>query len=160
MGKARALHGTSTTHQRPRMTLVSHDPEEPVMGIVTHVSPSRKRSIARTRNHPGDPATEAVPVPLPGGRVVELRPLRRGERDTLLAVFDGMSSTSRAQRYLTGMVRLPSTVVEALIDVDGHRHVAWVASEHGQPVGIARLVRDAAGAADLAVEVVDAHHGL
>ena len=58
------------------------------------------------------------------------------------------------------MVRLPSTVLEALIDVDGHRHVAWLASEHGQPVGIARLVRDAAGVADLAVEVVDDHHGL
>jgi acetyltransferase len=129
------------------------------MHIVTRVSPSR-RSIARIRNDPGHPAPEAVPVPLPGGRVVALRPLRRGERDTLLAVFDGMSSASRARRYLTGMVRLPSTVLEALIDVDGHRHVAWVASEHGQPVGIARLVLDAAGVADLAVEVVDAYHGL
>ena len=103
---------------------------------------------------------EAVPVPLPDGRVVALRPLRRGERDPLLAVFDGMSSASRVRRYLTGMVRLPSTVLEALIDVDGDRHVAWLASEHGQPVGIARLVRDAAGIADLAVEVVDDHQGL
>ena len=106
------------------------------------------------------PTPDAVTVPLPGGRVVSLRPLRRGERDALLAVFDSMSSASRARRYLTGMVRLPSTMLEALIDVDGHHHVAWVASEDGQPVGIARLVRDAAGVADLAVEVVDDHHGL
>ena len=71
-----------------------------------------------------------------------------------------MSAESRARRYLTGMVRLPSTALEALTDVDGHRHVAWLASEHGQPVGIARLVQDAAGVADVAVEVVDDHHGL
>ena len=101
-----------------------------------------------------------MPVRLPGGRVVALRPLRRGERDPLLAVFDGMSPASRARRYLIGMVRLPSTMLEQLIDVDGHRHVAWLASVDGQPVGIARCVRDAAGVADVAVEVVDDHHGL
>ena len=111
--------------------------------------------------HPAPgPAPDAVPVRLPGGRVVALRPLRRGERDPLLAVFDGMSSASRARRYLTGMVRLPSTMLEPLTDVDGHRHVAWLASVDGQPVGIARCVRDAAGVADVAVEVVDDHHGL
>ena len=109
---------------------------------------------------PVHPTPEAVHVPLPGDRVVALRPLRRGERDPLLAVFDGMSAESRTRRYLTGMVRLPSTVLEALTDVDGHRHVAWLASEHGQPVGIARLVRDATGVADVGVEVVDDHHGL
>lgn len=109
---------------------------------------------------PVHPAPEAVHVPIPDGRVVALRPLRRGERDPLLAVFDGMSAESRARRYLTGMVRLPSTALEALTDVDGHRHVAWLASEHGQPLGIARLAQDAAGVADVAVEVVDGHHGL
>ena len=99
-------------------------------------------------------------VRLPGGRVVALRPLRRGERDPLLAVFDAMSSASRARRYLTGMVRLPSTTLELLTDVDGHRHVAWLASMHGQSVGIARCVRDDAGVAEVAVEVVDDYHGL
>ena len=111
--------------------------------------------------HPAPgPASDAVPVRLPGGGVVALRPLRRGERDPLLAVFDGMSSVSRARRYLTGMVRLPSSVLELLADVDGHRHLAWLASMDGQPVGIARCVRDDAGVAEVAVEVVDDHHGL
>ena len=111
--------------------------------------------------HPApEPAPDAVPVRLPGGLVVALRPLRRGERDPLLAVFDGMSSASRARRYLTGMVRLPAAMLEPLTDVDGHRHVAWLASMHGHSVGIARSVRDDAGVAEVAVEVVDDHHGL
>jgi RimJ/RimL family protein N-acetyltransferase len=86
--------------------------------------------------------------------------MRRGERDPLLAVFEGMSSASRARRYLTGMVRLPSAMLEPLTGVDGHRHVAWLASAEGRPVGIARYVLDGAGVAEVAMEVVDDHHGL
>jgi RimJ/RimL family protein N-acetyltransferase len=105
-------------------------------------------------------APDSVTVSIPGGRVVALRPLRHGERGPLLSVFDGMSSAARARRYLTGMARLPSRVVEALTDVDGRRHVAWLASVDGRPVGIARWVRDDDGVAEVAMEVVDDHHGL
>ncbi len=111
--------------------------------------------------HPAPlPAHGVVPVRLPGGRLVELRPLRHGEQEPLLAVFEGMSSTSRARRYLTGMVRLPAMMLGALTAVDGHRHVAWLASLDGRPVGIARSVHVDAGVAEVAVEVVDVHHGL
>ena len=106
------------------------------------------------------PAHDVVTVRLRDGRLVELRPLRRGERDALLAVFDGMSPESRALRYLTGMLRMPSATLDLLTDVDGDRHVAWLASAQGQPVGIARYVRDDAGIAEVAVEVVDDHQGL
>jgi GNAT superfamily N-acetyltransferase len=107
-----------------------------------------------------EPARGSVPVRLPGGRLVELRPLGHGERDPLLTVFEGMSATSRARRYLTGIVRLPSTMLGPLTAVDGHRHVAWLASLDGRPVGIARCVHVAPGVAEVAVEVVDDHHGL
>lgn len=106
-----------------------------------------------------EPASDVVPVRLPDGRVVDIRPLRHGERDPLLAVFGGMTATSRARRYLTGIVRLPSAMIRALTDVDGHRHVAWLASLDGRPVGIARCVHVEAGVAEVAVEVVDDHHG-
>ena len=106
------------------------------------------------------PAHDVVTVRLRGRRLVELRPLRHGERDALLAVFDGMSPESRALRYLTGMLRMPSATLDLLTDVDGDRHVAWLASAQGQPVGIARYVRDDAGIAEVAVEVVDDHQGL
>ena len=106
------------------------------------------------------PAHDTVPVQLRDGRLVDLRPLQRGERGPLLAVFDAMSPESRALRYLTGMIRLPSAMLDLLTDVDGDRHVAWLASAHGQPVGIARYARDDAGVAEVAVEVVDDHQGL
>jgi RimJ/RimL family protein N-acetyltransferase len=108
----------------------------------------------------GGPAHDTVTVQLRDGRLVDLRPLTRGERDPLLAVFDKMSPESRALRYLSGMVRLPSAILDQLTDVDGDRHVAWLASAQGQPVGIARYVRDDAGVAEVAVEVVDDHQGL
>lgn len=104
--------------------------------------------------------SDSVPVRLPHGSVVELRPLRRGEEGVLLDVFADLSPESRARRYLTGLVRLPATMLRALSDVDGRRHVAWVASVHGRPVGIARSVLEEAGVAEVAVEVVDDHQRL
>ncbi len=90
---------------------------------------------------------------------VELRPVRRGETGPLRAVFDAMSPESRAQRYLTGMPRLPRAMLDALADVDGDSHVAWLASVEGWPVGVARYVVVAPGVAEIALEVADAHHG-
>jgi RimJ/RimL family protein N-acetyltransferase len=89
--------------------------------------------------------------------MVGLRPLRRGEEGAVLAVFADLSPASRARRYLTGVVRLPVTMLRALTDVDGVRHVCWVASAHGRPVGIARSVLVTPGVAEIAVEVADDH---
>ena len=92
------------------------------------------------------------------GRVV-VRPMVAGEYDALGAVFDGMSHASRYSRYLTGLGGLPTTMARALTEVDGHRHVAWLASIDGEPVGIGRWIRTAPETAELAFEVVDRHHG-
>ena len=101
-----------------------------------------------------------VAVALPGGGDVRLRPLRHGESATLEAVFEGMSDEAREQRYLTGLRHLPPPMIRALTDVDGHDHVAWVARLAGRPVGIARYVVEEPGVAEIAFEVVDAHHGV
>jgi RimJ/RimL family protein N-acetyltransferase len=101
-----------------------------------------------------------VATRLPGGETIELRPLRHGEVDSLRAVFEGMSPESRAARYLTGINRLTPGMSKALTDIDGHRHVAWVALMGGRPVGIARYLLDEAGVAEVAFEVVDACHDL
>ena len=55
--------------------------------------------------------------------------------------------------------RLPGSHRRTLTDVDGDRHVAWVALVDGEPVGICRYVRTALDVAELAFEVVDAHQG-
>jgi GNAT superfamily N-acetyltransferase len=93
-----------------------------------------------------------------GGEAV-LRPLRAGEAAPLQAVFDGMSPSSRHDRYLTGLVRLTPSMLAGLTALDAHDHVAWLATVDGVPVGIARFVRTAPDTAEVALEVVDAHQG-
>lgn len=93
-----------------------------------------------------------------GGSVL-LRPLVGGEVSVLEGVFDGLSRQSRQQRFLVPMPRLPGAARRALANVDGHRHVAWVALVDGVPVGLCRFVRTAPRTAEVAFEVVDSEQG-
>jgi RimJ/RimL family protein N-acetyltransferase len=88
-----------------------------------------------------------------------LRPLGPGEDEPLDRVFSGMSPHSRASRYLTGLAGMPESMRRALTAVDGHHHVAWLATVGDEPVGIGRYLRTGPCAAEIAFEVVDAHHG-
>jgi RimJ/RimL family protein N-acetyltransferase len=97
-------------------------------------------------------------VPIRGGHAV-LRPLLPGEHAPLEAVFQGLSHASREARYLVPVQALTRTMREVLAAVDGRCHIAWLASVDEQPVGIARVVTVAPGTAEIAYEVVDAHHG-
>lgn len=114
------------------------------------------RAVADLRGHLPD---GAVTVGLADGDAALLRPLRSGEYDVLDDVFLGMSQRSRRQRFLVPMPRLPGASRRTLADVDGARHVAWVALVGGHPVGICRYVRTAPGTAEIAFEVVDDHQG-
>ena len=96
-------------------------------------------------------------VQLPDGGEVSLRQLAAGDDESLTAVFDGLSARSRKSRYLVGLPRLPGSMRRALLDVDGHRHVAWLATIHDQPAGIGRYIRTGGDAAEVSLEVVDAH---
>ena len=103
---------------------------------------------------------DAVVTDLPDGGTVVLRPLQRGEIAPQLAVLEGMSATSRWQRFLTAMPpRLSTAAQAALSSIDGRQHVAWLASVDGRPAGVARYVEFEPGVAEVAFEVVDAHHG-
>ena len=119
-----------------------------------------------TREGPTDarvgPAVSLSPelhVRLADGGRLHLRPLRAGESGPLLAVFEQMSSESRASRYLTGMTQLPQRLRERLVDLDGVHRVAWLASLPTGPVGIARYAEAERGTAEIAFEVVDEHQG-
>jgi GNAT superfamily N-acetyltransferase len=91
-----------------------------------------------------------------------IRPLRRGETAVVQAVFDGLSPRSRFLRFHTGLPRLSSAMLRRLGDVREGEHTAYVAEVAGQPVGLVRWLRmpTEPTAADVAVEVVDAHHRL
>jgi RimJ/RimL family protein N-acetyltransferase len=98
---------------------------------------------------------------LPDGRVVRVRPLRRGEEATVEQVFAGLSGESRWLRFLAPMPRLSESLRRQLADVDHVRHGAWVATVDEVPVGLARYVRDARHpeVAEIALSVTDDHHG-
>ncbi len=103
---------------------------------------------------------DAVPVVLLDGGLATLRPLRDGEGGPQLSVLAAMSDASRLQRFLTSMpIPPPAAVMRALATLDEDLHAAWLATVDGVPVGVARWVRVSAEVAEVAFEVVDAHHG-
>jgi ribosomal protein S18 acetylase RimI-like enzyme len=96
------------------------------------------------------------------GTPVRLRPLRRHERELVAGFFAGLSAESRRRRFLRPMPRLPEAVLRRLVDVDGRRHVAVVATTlDGECVGIARFIAlpDEPAAAEVAVTVTDRYQG-
>jgi GNAT superfamily N-acetyltransferase len=103
----------------------------------------------------------AFTATLPAAGTVVLRPLGRAEIAPQLAVFEGMSDASRYQRFLTAMPsRVPAGVRVMMGGVDGHRHIAWLASVNGRPAAVARCIQVGSGVADIAIEVADEHQRL
>jgi GNAT superfamily N-acetyltransferase len=86
-------------------------------------------------------------------RGITVRPLRSGETEVVQAVFDQLGPRSRLLRFGGAKNVLLPGELELLARVDGDHHVlvAWI---DGEPVGIARLVRDGR-AADVAFAVAD-----
>jgi GNAT superfamily N-acetyltransferase len=99
-----------------------------------------------------------VTAPLRDGEA-RLRPLLPGELAPQRAVFEGLAPGSRADRYLTGIDALTPAMWRALAAVDGHHHVAWLATVDGRPAGIGRFVRVEPCTADIAFEVADEYQG-
>jgi len=74
------------------------------------------------------PALDPVVARTWAGERAALRPLEQAESGALLAVFEGMSVASRADRYLVGLPALPASMLAALTAVDGYDHSAWLAT--------------------------------
>ena len=90
-------------------------------------------------------------------RGITIRPLRNGETAAVQAVFDRLGPQSRLSRFGGAKTVLTSFDLAHLARVDSDHHVL-VALVDGEPVGIARLVREG-GSAEVAVEVADAWQG-
>jgi L-amino acid N-acyltransferase YncA len=90
---------------------------------------------------------------------VVVRPLRGGDEETVLAVFDRLGPDSRRRRFGGAKAHLSAAELRLLARVDAEHHVL-VAYADGdpQPAGLARLVR-AGTAAEVAFEVADVQHG-
>jgi GNAT superfamily N-acetyltransferase len=108
---------------------------------------------------PADPILDRVTAR--DGTVVQLRPLRRHERQLVARFYAGLSPESRRRRFLQPMPRLSEAMLGRLLEVDGRRHVAVVATVDGECVGIARWVAlaDEPGTAEVAITVTDRYQG-
>jgi GNAT superfamily N-acetyltransferase len=103
-----------------------------------------------------------LPTSLRDGTLVVVRPQTREDRPRLAEFFAGLSPRSRYQRFFTGMPpKLPKSMLDALSDVDGDRHVGLVAVRGDRILGAARYLRrdDSPAVADVAFTVADEMHG-
>ncbi|HZQ16836.1 MAG TPA: GNAT family N-acetyltransferase [Gaiellaceae bacterium] len=90
-------------------------------------------------------------------RGITIRPLRNGERSAIQAVFDRLGPCSRLLRFGGAKNVLLPGDLERLARVDANHHVL-VAIAEGEPIGIARLVRDGESA-EVAFAVADDWQG-
>jgi GNAT superfamily N-acetyltransferase len=95
---------------------------------------------------------------LPAG--AELRPLRPGDRDQLVALYERLSPESSYRRFFTAVPRLDGPLLRALLDVDHDHHEALVVVVDEEIVAVADYIRSTADpdVAELAVTVDDAWH--
>jgi GNAT superfamily N-acetyltransferase len=91
---------------------------------------------------------------------ITIRPLRNGESEAVQAVFDRLGPRSGLLRFGGAKTVLTEGDLRQLTRVGGDHHVL-VALAEGEPIGIARLVRDG-DEADVAFAVADEwqNHGV
>ena len=79
------------------------------------------------------------------GRSVRIRPLREADRATYEAAVYSLSPRSRYLRFFTPIEKLSKRMLDLMTQVDGHRHVAWLAltPDEATGVGVVRYVRAA-----------------
>lgn len=100
------------------------------------------------------------------GTPVCIRSVRRDDEARLRAGIARLSPQSRYLRFFSGMREPPQGVIDALLDVDGHDHIAWGAIRTDRAekpaLGVVHAFRDAAqpSRAEFSVAVIDAYHGL
>jgi ribosomal protein S18 acetylase RimI-like enzyme len=89
------------------------------------------------------------------GPTLLVRPLRNGDADTVLSVFERLGDRSRRLRFNGPKPRLSASELAQLARVDATHHalIAYL-EDDARPVAIARLVRDGR-AAEVAFAVAD-----
>lgn len=96
---------------------------------------------------------------------ISIREVCAGDEQRLKNGIAALSKRSRYLRFFSGAAAPPQSVIDKLIDIDGHDHVAWGALLKGAPgepaIGITHAFRDKGdpGTAEYSVGVIDAYHG-
>lgn len=99
------------------------------------------------------------------GIPVCIREVRKDDEQRLKDGIAQLSPQSRYMRFFSGMREAPQKVIDTLVTVDGHDHIAWGAIRNdlpGQPaLGVVHAFRDDADpeTAEFSIAVIDAYHG-
>lgn len=103
---------------------------------------------------------------LENGVNVCIRSIRPSDEERMRDGIAQLSLESRYLRFFTAQPMPPDHVIEKLVDVDGHRHIAWGAilsddADH-PPIGAVHVVRDNefSRTGEFSVAIIDAFHGL
>ncbi len=99
------------------------------------------------------------------GTPVCIREVRKDDEQRLKDGIAQLSPQSRYMRFFSGMREAPQKVIDTLVTVDGHDHIAWGAIRNdlpGQPaLGVVHAFRDDDDpeTAEFSIAVIDAYHG-
>lgn len=99
-------------------------------------------------------------------RPICLRAVRPTDEPRMRGGIELLSKESRYMRFFSRAPALPDRVITSLVNVDGHRHLAWGAILSGEPglpaIGAVHAVRDDehSDSAEFAIGILDAYHGL
>ncbi|QUL39452.1 GNAT family N-acetyltransferase [Erythrobacter sp. JK5] len=95
-----------------------------------------------------------------------IRAVRQDDEQRLREGIEQLSKRSRYLRFFSGMKTPPQNVLDKLVNVDGHDHIAWGALRSDvsekPAIGIVHAFRDDDDplTAEFSVGVLDAYHGL
>jgi acetyltransferase len=108
-------------------------------------------------------AADSYDLRLSGRRSVRLRALRPDDRDLYARAVADLSARSRYLRFLAPIDRPSEKLLDEMTNIDGSRHVAYVALTPDQTsaVGVVRYVRADAdpGVAETAMAIADEWQG-
>lgn len=99
------------------------------------------------------------------GTPICIREVRKDDEQRLKDGIAQLSPQSRYMRFFSGMREAPQKVIDTLVTVDGHDHIAWGAIRNdlpGQPaLGVVHAFRDNDDpeTAEFSIAVIDAYHG-
>lgn len=131
---------------------------ERAAGIAT-TAPLQHRGERRFTWWPGCDAPLSRTEVLPDGTDFTIRPIRASDKALELAFLRGLSRESRYQRLLSRRDLLPGEL-RRLTEIDPAREMALIATIDGdggeEQIGVARYVKDADRAAEMAIVIGDA----
>ena len=87
----------------------------------------------------------AFTLPLRDGELVDFRPVRQEDQETLQHGMSELSPQSRYFRFFVPIAKLSAAQLHYFTEVDQQNHTAWIALAHNHPehpgLGIARFIR-------------------